>query len=298
MSEQSLNEFFTEEPPTTEEQLQQLSRRKFLTGAVAGGAAGLAVAAGTGVVVWNAVDSQAQADLEAAQAEIERLQGLVALYEDLEKIGIDGILAAGMKALGFPLEAVQAGANALKAGLDWAEEALLSIQEALPSAEESILWLESQVTTIAEGIEKLETAIGDALDKATDSALGEAVEDFANLVLDNLPFGLGDKIRDVLDGLVHLITSVDDLVKGINVYVLEPIRQKWFASEEGEGVGATFLTPLVENVFDPLEAHLADLSTLADTWQQEFLAPTEQAMVERAKVQDDITRYKKEAGLA
>jgi prefoldin subunit 5 len=297
MSEQLLNEFFDEEPPTTEEQIQQLGRRRFLSGAVAGGVSGLVVAVGASTVVWNTT-GQARADLEAAQAEIERLQGLVALYEDLEKIGIDGILAAGIKALAFPLEAIEAGAKALKAGLDWAEEALLSIQEALPSAEESILWLESQVDALAEGIEKLEKAIGNALDKAADSVLGEAVRDFATLILDNLPFGLGDKIREVLDGLVHLVTSVDDLINGINIYVLEPIRQKWFASEEGEGVGATFLNPLVEKVFDPLEAHLADLSTLADTWQQEFLAPTEQAIAERAKVQEDISRYKEETGLA
>jgi hypothetical protein len=297
MADQTLDEFFSDDPQPIDEQ-ELLSRRKFLAGAAAGGAAGLAVAAGTGVAVWNIVDRQAQADLEAAQAEIARLQGLVDLYEDLEKIGLDAIIATGMKALALPLEAVALGAMALKGGLDWAEGALLSLQEALPTAQESILWLEDQVSAIADGLEKLERAVGNALEKATDNAVAEALEDLANVILDNLPFGLGDKIRQVLEGMVALVTSVDELVEGINTFLLEPMREKWFATEDGSGVGATLIDPLVEHILDPVEAHLESLAALADTWQQDLVSPTEQALAERARIQEDIGQYKKEYGLS
>jgi hypothetical protein len=297
MADQTLDEFFSDDPQPIDEQ-ELLSRRRFLAGAAAGGAAGLAVAAGTGVAVWNIVDRQAQADLEAAQAEIARLQGLVDLYEDLEKIGLDAIIATGMKALALPLEAVALGATALKSGLDWAEGALLSLQEALPTAQESILWLEDQVSAIADGLEKLERAVGNALEKATDNAVAEALEDLANVILDNLPFGLGDKIRQVLEGMVALVTSVDELVEGINTFLLEPMREKWFATEDGSGVGATLIDPLVEHILDPVEAHLESLAALADTWQQDLVSPTEQALAERARIQEDIGQYKKEYGLS
>jgi len=297
MADQTLDEFFSNDPQPADGQ-EFLSRRRFLAGAAAGGAAGLAVAAGTGVAVWNIVDNQAQADLEAAQAEIARLQGLVELYEDLEKIGLDAIISTGMKALALPLGAVELGAKALKSGLDWAEEALLSLQQALPTAQESILWLEDQVSAIADGIEKLETAVGNALEKATDNAVAEALEDLANMILDNLPFGLGDKIRQVLDGMVALVSSVDELIEGINTFFLEPMREKWFATEAGGGVGATLIDPLVEHVLDPVEGHLESLAALADTWQQALVSPTEQALAERAKVQEDIGRYKNEHGLS
>lgn len=293
--EKKLEEMLSEETDRVEEQ-KALSRRQFLTGAVAGGAAGLAVAAGTGIAVWQISDAETQAALNDAQAEIDRLQGLVALYEDLEKIGLDAILATGMQALTLPLAAVEAGAKMLKSGLDWAEQALLSLGEALPTAEESIVWLETQVSAVADSIEKLETSIGKALDKATDNPIAEALADFANMVLDNLPFGLGDKIRDVLDELVRLLTSVDDLIEGINTTILEPLRENWFSSEDGKGMGAILIDPLVENILDPLEAHLEDLATLTDTWQEEFAAPTEKALAEREQLHQDIIQYRKDNG--
>ncbi len=295
-NEQKLEEFFTQESAPVDEQ-QTLSRRQFLRGSLAGGAVGLAVAAGSSVAVWKITDAEWQAAKEAAEAEVARLRGLVDLYEKLEKIGLDAILQTGMVAVTLPLEAVELGAKVLKGGLEVVEKALRSVEEALPTAQESLLWLESRVLALADGLGKLETTIGQALDKAANTPLGQAVKDFANLILDNLPFGLGDKIRGVLDGFVSLVTGVDDLVKGINTHLLEPLRQKWFSAEEGQGVGATLLEPLVEHILDPLEAHLGDLAALTDAWQQKLAAPTQQALAERSKVREEIARYKQEHGL-
>lgn len=147
----SLEEFFEEAPAADEQEF--VSRRKFLTGAMAGGAVGLAAAAGTGAVVWKVTDAQLLAEKEAAEAELvatqdrasaelARLQGLITLYEGLEKVGLDAILETGMAALALPLEAVAAGAKALASGLDWAEQAIVSLAEAVPTAQESLLWLE------------------------------------------------------------------------------------------------------------------------------------------------------------
>jgi hypothetical protein len=285
-----------------------VSRRRFLTGAVAGGATGLALAAGTGVAVWRITDAEllaakeaAEAELQAARetadAEIARLQGLVDLYEILEKIGLDAVLETGMAAVALPLAAVEVGAKALKGGLDLVESALLSLEEALPTAQDSILWLEDRVSALAEGIEKLETALGQALEKVGSSPVVEALKDFASMILDNLPFGLGDKMRSVLDGLITLVTSVDEVVEGINDFLLEPLREKWFSTEDGKGIGANLINPLVEHVLDPLEAHLADLAVLADNWQNKLMAPAEQALAERAQVREEIALYRNEHGL-
>jgi chromosome segregation ATPase len=293
-SEADTERFFSLEAIPEEEQL--LSRRKFLTGAMAGGAAGLAVAAGTGVAVWQVTDAEAQATVAAADAEVARLQGLVDLYEDLETVGLDAILQTGMTAVSLPLQAVEAGAKALKSGLEWSENALLSLKEALPTAQESLQWLEAQVATVADGIHKLETSVAKAVDKATDNKVAETLQAFAEVVLENLPFGIGDRIRDVFEGMVAFVVSVDELVLGLNTVLLEPMRETWFASTEGEGIGATLIDPLVEQVLDPLESHLGDLAALADTWQQKLMAPTQQALEERAQVREQIARYKTKHG--
>ena len=296
MSEPELEQFFAQEPAEENEQVP-LSRRQFLRGGLAGGAVGLAVAAGVGAAVWKVDDARLLAAQEAAEAEIARLRGLVDLYEKLEKVGLDAILQTGMAAVALPLEAVELGARALKSGLELVEKALRSLEEALPSAQESLLWLEGRVSALAGGIEKLETAIGRVLDRAVRTPIGQAVSDFANLILDNLPFGLGDKIRAVLDGLVGLVTGVDELVEGINTHLLEPLRQKWFSTEQGQGMNGTLVDPLVEHVLDPLEAHLADLAVLTDVWQQKLVAPARQALEERSRVREEIAHYRQEHGL-
>ena len=120
--EQELEEFFEE---TAVEDEKLVTRRDFLTGAAVGGAAGLAVAAGTGVAVWRVYDAELLAAKEAAESELEstkkaakaeleatnqaaadqlkaaedahnlelaRVLGLVELYEELEKVGLDNFV--------------------------------------------------------------------------------------------------------------------------------------------------------------------------------------------------------------
>jgi hypothetical protein len=313
----TLEEFLEEAPPVDE--LAQVSRRKFLTGAVAGGAAGLAMAAGTSVAVWKVSDGEllsareaADAELAAAKAsadlelkhlaenaaeEVAKLLGLLDLYEELDEIGLDGIIAKGLGAIALPLGAVEAGALALKSGLEWAEKALLALGEALPTAQESLLWLEAQVSAVADAIEKLENGVARALDRATDNAVGEAVNEFSARLLDALPFGLGDRFRDALAGLVLLVTSVDDLVEGINTRLLEPLRENWFSGEEGEGMSGSFFEPLVAKVLNPLEEHLDNLAELADTVHAELATPAQQAMAKRARLREEIARYRDDYGL-
>lgn len=330
MEEEKTIEELLEEAPTTDE-ARQVSRRRFLAGAVAGGAAGLAVASGTGVAVWRAsqsellaakeaaeaelaamkaaadaelratqesADNELQAAIEAAAEELAKALGLLELYEELDKIDLDAILAKGLAAVALPLGAVEAGARALSRGLEWAEKALTSLAEALPTAQESLLWLEAQVMAVAGGLERLQSSVARALDKAVDNPVGRAVEDLINRVLDSLPFGIGDKFRDSLEGLVALVTSVDELVAGMNTLLLEPLRERWFSDEEGKGVGGTFVDPLIEDVLDPLEAHLVNLAVMTDSWQNKLMDPSQEALAERGKVREQIARYREDHGFS
>jgi hypothetical protein len=88
------------------------------------------------------------------------------------------------------------------------------------------------------------------------------------------------------------VTSVDRLVEGSNTQLLEPLRETWFSADGGKGIGASFVDPLVEQVLDPLEAHLEDLVVLADVWQDWLLAPTHLALEERARVCEGIAQCK------
>jgi len=291
-----LVEEYEEEAGQDLQEAQQLSRRRFLAGALAGGAAGLAAAAGAGAVVWKVVDTQADLARAAAGDEISRLHGLVDLYEKLERVGLDAILQSGMAAVALLFGGLELGANGLKSGLELVEKGLLSIEKTFPIVQTGIEWVEKGVSALAGGIDALQTTLGQVIDRA--SPITEALGDFVAFVLDKLPFGIGDRVQSALDMLSDLVGGIPELIEGINTHLLEPLRQDWFSTEDGKGVDEVLFKPLVEHVFDPLEAHLGDLAGLIDTWQQKLVAPSQQAIEERAMIREQIAQYKKDHGLA
>jgi hypothetical protein len=275
-----------------------LSRRQFLAGAATGGAVGLAAAVGAGVAAGKIVATQSQVELEARDAEIARLQGLLRLYEEMDDVGLDSILKGAMAALALPLGAIETGAKALQAGLVWVEGVLMTLRASLPDAQDALLWLEGQVEAVSDSLQKLQLALEKALDRATGSPVAGAVRDLVDAVLDRLPFGLGDKIHDAFEGLVRLVTGVDELVQGISTRVLNPLRDVGVSGTPSTGLGSVFVDPLVEHVLDPLAAHLEDLAALADTWQSQLAAPAQGALAERTRIREEIAQYKQENGLA
>jgi hypothetical protein len=270
-------------------------RRRFLTGALAGGAAGVLAAAGTGVVVWKIGDAELMAAQRAAEEELERLCGLLNLYEQLERVGLDAILETGLLALTAPLAGLERGAVGLRKGLDALESGLLQVETTFPAIQEGIEWVEARISALAELLQRVEDAIGQALDKA--SPITDALGDFVNFVLDRLPFGAGQKVRDALDHISDVVGSVPELVEGINTHLLEPLRQNWFSTEEGEGIGGRLIEPLVASVLDPLEGHLDELAALLNTWEETLSAPARSAIEERQVLREQIARYREQHSL-
>jgi hypothetical protein len=265
-----------------------MTRRRFLQGALVGGAAGLAVGAGGGLVAWETGT--------AAKLEALKLEGLLALYESLEKIGLDAIASTGVAAVGLLLEGVETGSLTIKAGLDMVEGLLLDFEAAFPTIRAGIKWTEEMVTAFADKLQALEDAIEGVLEKA--QPVTEALGSFFNFVLDSLPFGYGDKIRVTLDRIDDIVTSIPEAVEGINAKLLEPLRRDWFSEEEGKGLKAGLIDPIVTGLLDPLEAFLGRLAELADSWEEKLAGPVQKAISERDAIREQIARYKAEEGLA
>lgn len=274
-----------------------MTRRRFLQGALLGGVAGLAVGAGGSLVAWETgtAAGRAAAELEAA-AEALKLKGLLALYENLEKIGLDAIVSTGVAAVGLLLEGVETGSRAIKAGLDTVEGLLLDFEGTFPTIRAGIEWTEGVISAFAEKLQALEDAIEGVLQKA--QPITQALGSFFNFVLDLLPFGYGDKIRATLDRLGDIVTSIPEAIEGINTKLLEPLRQEWFSEEEGKGLKAGLIDPIVTGLLDPLEAFLGKLAELVSSWEEKLAGPAQQAIREREAIREQIARYKTEQGLA
>jgi hypothetical protein len=300
LDEETLRHF--EATMASEDAARALSRREFLLGTAAGGAVGLAVAAGGGWLAWQAGETKGRvaaeissaADLAKASAEIAALKGLVALYETLEGIGIDAIATAGIGAIGLALEGVEAGALTVKRGLDTVEQVLDDFEAGFPAIRAGIEWTEGIVSRLADALQRLEDAVGEALEKA--SPITEALGSFVKFILDHLPGDAGEKARETLGRIEEIVTAVPEAVEGINSHLLEPLRRDWFSDDPNKGLKATLIDPIIKNLFDPLETHLADFAALLDRWEKELAVPLGTAIERRDKVRQQIAQYKKEHG--
>lgn len=270
-----------------------MTRRRFLQGALVGGAAGLAVGAGGGLVAW---ETGTAAGRMAAELEALKLRELLSLYENLEKIGLDAIVSTGMAAVGLLLNGVESGSLAIKAGLDTVEGLLLDFEGAFPTIRAGIGWTEGVISAFAGKLQALEDAIEGVLEKA--QPITKALGSFFDFVLDLLPFGYGDKVRVTLDRIDDIVTSIPETIEGINTKLLEPLRRDWFSEEEGKGLKAGLIDPIVTGLLDPLEAFLGKLAELVGSWEEKLAGPAQKAIGERGAIREQIARYKTEEGLA
>jgi hypothetical protein len=289
---------FTEQVKADREILAaEMTRRRFLQGALVGGVAGLAVGAGGSLVAWETgtAAGRTAAKLEAA-TEALKLKGLLVLYENLEKIGLDAIVSTGVAAVGLLLEGVETGSLAIKTGLDTVEGLLLDFEAAFPTIRAGIGWTEGVVSAFADKLQALEDSIERILERA--QPLTEALGSFFNFVLDLLPFGYGDRVRVTLDRIDDIVTSIPEAAEGINAKLLEPLRRDWFSEEEGKGLKASLIDPIVTGLLDPLEAFLGKLAELVSSWEEKLAGPIQKAISERDAIREQIARYKAEEGLA
>lgn len=78
--------------------------------------------------------------------------------------------------------------------------------------------------------------------------------------------------------------------------MLSPLRHDWFSEEEGKGLKASLIDPIVTRLLDPLEAFLGRLAELVGGWEDRLVKPVGEAIGERDAIRTEIARYKAERG--
>lgn len=269
---------------------QTMSRRRFLGAAVAAGAV-VTVAGGAAAYGWGRSKG---AELADALLEVTHLRELLALYEQLEAVALDPIVTAGLVAVSSALGLVAGASGLLADGLELGESLLERFTDTFPRIRSGLEWLQGLVTALSEKVQAVEDAIGQALE--TVSPLTEALSPFFALILDALPFGIGDTVRTGLDRIGELISSIPEAIEGINTRVLEPL-EGLFSDAEEEGLKGTLINPLIAHVFDPGEALLGNLTGLATVWEEQLEGPSKAAIGRREEIRKDIRDYKQAHGL-
>jgi hypothetical protein len=273
-----------------------ISRRQFLAGVTAGGAALVSTNLATGLVAGSlgTKAGQAVAQLES-EAELIKLRGLLGLYESLEQVGIDALLGAGVALLSASIEGLEMGITALEKGVGLVDAAVAAFEVSFPVIRRGLTVVENLFTSLENRVERLQELMAEVQEIV--SPLSDAVGSFFSSLVERIP-GVGPSIVDALDRISELVGSLPDAIGEVRSRLIEPLSEDWFSDDEESGLKGRLLNPLQEELLDPLESFLGGLADTIDDWQEELVDPMERALAERDAIRGQIVDYKEREGIA
>jgi len=272
----------------TEKTDQGITRRQLITTAAVGGAA----------LVTGAVGGAAMTTTTLAEKELEliKLRALVGLYEQLEKVGIDAILATGMNIMRGAFEIVKTGVRLARDGIIAVETALKNFQAMLDNLR---LAADAATRVLNELQQKFKTAesfvvamLGTAL------PLVESITNFFNALVARIPFGIGQEIQRAINSLIDLIRGVPGVIDALLNQLLKPLRDLFFPAGANAQVKTSLFDPIINSLLTPLKKLLTDVETLLDKWEKDFTKPVQSALDQRAKIRKEIVAMRHDIGLA
>ncbi len=230
------------------------------------------------------------------QSEVEKLRGLIALYETLDKIGIDAIISGAMSAFGGALDTLRGGVGLLSSGLTAAEDVISSFRNTFASIRDGLSAAEGAVSGLASLLTQAETWLGQATQAAR--PVLEQVRQFFDDLLSKIPFGVGDNMRKAIDALVGLVGAIPGAILQVNTRLLEPLRTGWFSDDNAKNIQGALLDPITQNVLDPLSKFLGEVDQALARWRTDVTMPVQSALDQRADVRKQIAEYKKQNGMS
>jgi hypothetical protein len=257
-----------------------VSRRRFLIGAGAGGLALAGTALG-GAFIGSALSSPEAEKLK----DLVKMRALVALYEELEKAGLDAIVKSSLAAIGGALELAKSAGSFVRAGINAVDTAVGSFERLFPIARHGVAFVEGLVSTLAKQVRDLQQKLADVTGSAR--PLTDATGKFFSDLLDKIPFGVGANVRDLINNLTALIGAVPTFIDSLNTNLIAPLRSDWFSDDDTKGLKGNLLEPVRQNLLRPADALVTQITKMADDWQT-TLTPINQVIAQRDEVRKQI----------
>lgn len=271
-----------------------LSRRQFLTTATASGLSLVVGAVGGAVVGSQNAQSAAEIELAQARARLEKYAHLIALYEQLEKVGIDTIVATGMSMMRGVLDALRAGIQTVRAGITTVESALnnfLTLLETLRSPADVVARALMDLTQKFQAAENvIKTVLG------TTQPLAEAIGGFFNALLQKIPI-VGEEIRRATNALSELVRALPIVMEAVWNQLLKPLRENFFPTTGDPKIKIDLVAPTQTRLLEPLKKFLDDVEAALARWENDFVKPVQTALDERAKIRKQIAEVYRDIGL-
>jgi prefoldin subunit 5 len=276
-------------PDEIREQREETERRGFLKALAAGGV--LVVTTG-GLAAWQLGSGR----VKTVEEEAEAFRTLADLYAEMDGADLDGQLAANLEVMDRSISDLRSAAASLDSGVVTGRGALEDFQAQFPRLQATLQWLERATETVSQRILALENSVNEYL--GLTAPLQETAGAFLSGVLDLLPAAAPESIRNGLERLGEIVSSLPELLEGIYTRIIEPMAG-WFSPQPTAGLNGSLVQPLVTDVLNPADDLVAEFDQLTTEWEERSTAlreVLERREELRARIQQLRQRYEMEQG--
>lgn len=230
-----------------------------------------------------------QASLDAANTRLGNTTALVGLYEQLDAVGLDGVVETGLGLVGGALTALAGPAANLRGGVDLARGLLANFEAVLPDFKDAMAWLGEQVVKLKVGLWSVESAAKFTASTAV-SGVAAVFGGFAGFVLDHLPFNIGEQVRNTLAAVQGVLTGTTSMTDLAADKVLLKISKH--VDEGPEHWSTTLVTPLRTQTLTPAEDVLTAVAGADSTYTAGLKDPATAAIGQRRALREQIAAYR------
>lgn len=235
-----------------------------------------------------------RAQLGEAESRGGLLGELLALYEQLDATDLDAIVRAGLASLGSLWAGLSNLGGLLRTGIALGETALAGLEDNLTTLRTNLQRLLPTTNALAADIEVVKTSADEAAAKTTGAGgrgnLFEPITRFVEVVLNNLPFGIGDQLAATLLLMRDVLTKLPNALSELRLRVLGPLGD--YLAETGPGWQATVVNALRENLLTPATTLLDALDDADRDLRVELIDPANGALATRGQVREQISEFK------
>jgi hypothetical protein len=272
------------------------TRRRVVTALAAGAVTLTATHLGVAYEATQWEQQQHQPEIDELKAEVERLKGLLALYENLEKIGIDAIISGAVSVFRGLLEGLRGGVALLRGGIGAAEGTISGFQSTFAVLRGALTAAEQAIANIAALLKNAQDFLGQTTSPL--DPLIQQVRQFFDDLLGKIPFGVGDNIRHTVDGIAGLVIAIPSMVLAVGTGFLEPLRATWFSDDAAKNVQGSLVDPIKHSVLEPLDKFLDDIDQLLARWESDVATPVQGALGQRDAARKQIADYKSQHNMS
>jgi hypothetical protein len=240
----------------------------------------------------SAVVEVLQAQLNDSSGQVTVLSGLVALYEQLEQIQIEDVVAGGVSVVGGALGALAGRMPTVAEGLAAGAAALDDLESHIPLLENGRLWLEDHVAKIGDFYMVVESVLAAAVETAGNflANLNRWFQD----VLRWVPFGMGEKAAAIMTAMTNLLGETPNTINGLRTNVAQPL-DIWLAGQGEEmPLRRALIKPLREKALQPATEAIVEVESVQSLYTSQLVEPVQTAAGNRQAVRDMIAQYRQQ----